>query len=116
MRPPYEVPGGTAGGSEAGTVTVINLVLMACLLAIGAVMTLGALHTGMRSHTSAVADLAALAAAQTGSCGSAAKVVERNPRHGARLLRCEIDGAFAQVLVRSEAIRFEETSRAGPAW
>lgn len=111
MRPATRV-----GGGEAGTATVINLVLIACLLAIGITMSLASFALGARSHTSAVADLAALAAAQAGSCAGAEQVVERNPRHGTRLLRCEIDGAFAQVLVRSETITYEETSRAGPAW
>lgn len=101
---------------ERGAATVINVVLIACLLSIGGVMTLGAFQVGMKSHVSGVADLAALAAAESGTCTAAQQVVERNPRHGVQLLRCEMDGGFAQVLVRSAAIRFEQTSRAGPSW
>lgn len=109
-------PATGANRYEGGSASVIVVVLIAGLLAIGTALIVLGFQPGVRSHTEAVADLAALAAAQNGACHAAEQVVERNPRHGTRLLRCELDGGFAQVLVVSRAINFEATSRAGPAW
>lgn len=102
---------------EEGSATVINLVLIVCLIAVGLALSGATVHVSTKSHANGVADLAALAAAHTGACESAAEVLARNPRHNLRLTRCEMNGAYAQVHVhRAGPFAISATARAGPAW
>jgi len=101
---------------ERGSATVIHLALVASLLVIGLALGAATARVAVRSHTAAVADLAALAAASA-ACDGAAEVIGRNDRFGAHLTRCEAGGGFAQVEVASGAPwGVRATSLAGPAW
>lgn len=102
---------------ESGSATIINLTIIACTLLIVGVL-LGATHrVAMNTYAVALADIAVLAVAQTGSCDAAVQVASRNPRYSLNISRCEVEGFTAQVEVRGGVIRVvQATSRAGPEW
>ena len=83
--------------SDQGAVSVLSITLIAValsLLTLGGSVGAWALD---RAHAGMVADLAALAAARSGSCGSAHRVVEL---HSARLVACSATGLDVVVEVR----------------
>lgn len=103
--------------AEDGSATVINLALIACLLAIGLALSAAAIHLCARAYAHGAADLAAVAAAQDGACSAAQEVLGRNHSFRLLLTRCEIRNGFAQVEVRRPGpVAVVVTSRAGPVW
>ena len=104
-------------GGEVGSATIINVALIACLIAIGLALSAAAIHISARAYAHGVADLAAIAAAQNGACSAAQEVLGQNTRFRLQLTRCEITGGYAQVQFRRPgAVAVLVTSRAGPTW
>ncbi len=103
--------------AEQGSATVINLALIASVLALGLALAGAAMQVSAKSYAHGIADFAALAAAHHGSCESAGDVLARNPKYHFRLARCEVEGAFAQVEIsRTGPSAVSVTARAGPQW
>lgn len=102
---------------ERGSATIIHLTLIAATLTILAAILGAASMTAVKSHAGAVADLAALAAAETGTCVAAEQVMARNQKYNLGLIRCQSVGLHAQVQVgRGGILEVSVTSRAGPDW
>ena len=83
--------------SDQGAVSVLSIALIAVALSLLTLSGAVGAWTLDRAHAGMVADLAALAAARSGSCGSAHQVVEL---HSALLVECSTIGPDVVVEVR----------------
>lgn len=103
---------------ERGAGTVLGVVAVSALLVLGLVLAEVAGLVRAHRRAEAAADLAALAAAQAGSCEAAARIATAN---GATLLGCRVVGHDALVEVGvtparawAPAARLTAQARAGP--
>lgn len=108
--------------TDRGSGTVLALALVAVVLLLGGALALLAGAHGAAGRAQAAADLAALAGAgvlpregTSAACGVAEETAARN---GARMVRCEPDGADVlrvDALVAAGAGEATRSARAGPA-
>lgn len=108
----------TRENPERGSGTVVVLAIIACALMLGLSLVAVNHHLAARAHLQAVADIAAIHAAGSGSCAAATQAAAKNSAGPAVVVgRCELHGLFAQVeLVAAGPIALRATSRAGPIW
>ena len=91
-----------ASAGDRGAAIVWSLSLVALLLLTGLMSAATAAQALARQHAALVADVAALAGAQseTDPCGRAAQAASAN---GVQLVRCEVDGVDVSVQVSAPA-------------
>lgn len=103
--------------NERGSATILHLAIATAVLMLAAALAAATGNAAAKTHAVGLADVAAIAVAQSGTCEAAERVVERNKKYSLSLQRCAFDGGYAQVeIARGAPLRISATSRAGPTW
>lgn len=101
---------------ERGSASVVLVAVLTVVLTVASAVAMVGRVANLRAQVSGAADLAALAAARHGDCGSARRVAEANHTE---LVSCRMDGLDVIVQVTAERgvlpyLLVRSSARAGP--